>query len=398
MPRPSPFHSRTSALCESHSWIDWSGFLSANSYELDHVHEYNAVRTSCGLFDISPLFKYRLQGSGALALLNRIATRDISKCRIGQAMYTVWCDDQGKIIDDGTVVRTGDDSYQLTAAIPTFCWLDDNALGLDVAIEDATHLLGGLSLQGPTSRDLLQELARTDLSSLKYFHAIQDEIAGLPVWISRTGYTGDLGFEIFVDSGNAEALWDAIYEIGHRYGMQPAGNTALEMLRIEAGLLLIDVDFTSAKQTIFEVEKTTPYELGLGWAVHLEKDYFIGRDALRAEKPREPDWETVGLQLDIEALEKIYAKFGMPLHLPYTAWTGAVPIYADEDRRRYIGKATSGAWSPILKKYIAIARVKPPDVSGDSRIFVEVTVASRRFAIPAKVVKRPFFDPPRKKG
>jgi aminomethyltransferase len=397
MPRKSPFHARTTELCTSQNWQEWSGYFSADSYELDHMREYNAVRTTTALFDVSPLFKYHLHGRDAARLLDRVVTRDVSKCRIGQVQYTTWCDDDGKIIDDGTLARIGEDAYRLTAAMPTLDWLQDNALGLEVEIEDVTHEFGALALQGPTSRDLLQQLTAADLGRLPYFHIVENEVAGAPVRISRTGYTGDLGFEIFVETRYAEQVWDALADTGRAYGMQPAGNVALDVVRIEAGLLLIDVDFVSSAHTFFEVQKSTPYELGLGWTVKLGKDSFVGCDALRKEKARGPTWETVGLVVDILALEKIYADYSMPLHLPYTSWTSAVPVYAREEPGEPIGKATSGAWSPILKLYVVIARVRPQHAHLGTRIFVEETVEGRRYPVPATVVKLPFFDPARKK-
>jgi len=397
MPRKSPFHARTTELCTSQNWHEWSGYFSANSYALDHMREYNAVRTTAALFDVTPLFKYHVRGRDAGRLLDRVVTRDVSKCRQGQVLYTSWCDDDGKIIDDGTLARIGDDAYRLTAAIPTIDWLQDNALGFDAAIEDVTHEYGGLSLQGPTSRDLLQKLTRADLGKLRYFHFVDDEIAGCPVRISRTGYTGDLGYEIFLEAQHGERVWDAIMDLGHAYKLQPAGNTALDVVRVEAGLLLIEVDFVSAAGTIFEVQKSTPYELGLGWTVKLDKAPFIGREALRAEKARGPKWATVGLVVDIHALEKVYASYAMPLHLPYTSWNDAVPVYASDRGGEPIGKATSGTWSPILKQYVVIARVSPQHAKKGGRLFVEETVEGRRYPIPSTVVDMPFFDPPRKK-
>jgi aminomethyltransferase len=321
MPRPTPFHARTSVRCESQSWQEWSGFLSANSYELDHIHEYNAVRTACALFDISPLFKYQVHGPGAVRLLDRVLTRDVARLAVGQVSYTTWCDDEGKIVDDGTVTRLGPDLYRLTAAIPTLDWLEDNDLGIGAAIEDVSEALAALSLQGPTSRSLLQRLAETDLGALRYFRQLETRLAGIPVSISRTGYTGDLGYEIFVDPGWAERLWDELLEAGRAFNLRPAGNLAQDMLRIEAGLLLIDVDFVSSSRTLFAVQKSTPFELGLGFTVALGKDFFVGQEALRREKESGPKQTTVGLVVDVVALEKIYAGFGMPLHLPYHAWS-----------------------------------------------------------------------------
>jgi len=397
MPRHTPFHSRTGTLCSSQSWQEWSGFLSANMYELDHIHEYNAVRISCGLFDISPLYKYAIRGREALGLLDRIATRDVSKCRVGKAMYTTWCDDEGKIIDDGTIARLGEDHYRLTAAIPTLTWLQDNALGFDVSIEDTSEQFAGISIQGPTSRGVLGEISDADLAGLPYFGVLEGKVAGVPAQISRTGYTGDLGYEVFVAPGDAETLWDAVMESGASYALRPAGNVALEMVRIEAGLLLIDADFHSAKQTFFAVQKSTPYELGLGWTVKLDKRYFVGQEALRREHERGPVKTTVGLEVDINALERIYARFGMPLHLPYTAWNDEIPIYADEERREHVGKATSGTWSPILKKYVVIARVQSGHGKLGGRLQIEMSVEGERFTVPATVVRMPFFDPPRKR-
>jgi aminomethyltransferase len=366
-------------------------------YELDHIHEYNTIRMGCGLFDISPLFKYIVRGKGAEALLNRMVLRDVSRCRVGQVIYTGWCEDDGKIIDDGTIARLSEDCFRITAAIPTLYWLEDNATGFDVEIEDVSEAYGALALQGPTSRDLLQQLADADLSGLGYFHVVETKLAGIPTSLSRTGYTGDLGYEIFVEPQDAEALYDALMDKGPDYKMQPTGNVALDMARIEAGLLLIDVDFQSAAKTIFGVQKTTPYELGLGWMVKLGKPHFVGQKALRNEKQRGPAWATAGLEVDVTALEKLYSQFSMPLHLPYSSWNDQLPVYADDDKRQHIGRATSGTWSPVMKRYVAIARVKPQYAKLGTRVYFEETIEAQRFAVPATVVKMPFFDPPRKK-
>ncbi len=394
MPRRTPFFSRTSALCESQSWVEWSGFLSANLYELNHTHEYYAIRTACALLDISPLYKYHVHGRDAMKLLNRIVTRDVSKLAIGQVMYTPWCNDDGKVIDDGTIARLDEIFFRMTAADPSLGWLEENAIGLQVTIDDVSDELASLALQGPTSRDVLQTMTETDLSRLKYFHLMRANLTGIPVEISRTGYTGDLGFEIWVAPQHAEELWDALMDAGRGYGIRAAGNLALDMARIEAGLLLIAVDFVSSKKTMFEIQKSTPYELGLGWTVKLEKQHFNGQAALKREHTRGPQWVTIGIQVQLSALEKIYREFGMPLQLPYNAWNVAVPIYADG---RQIGKATSGAWSPLLKKYIAIARVLPQYAELGTRVAMEVTVEAQRKHADAVVVKMPFFEPERKR-
>jgi len=398
MLKPTPFHSRTSALCQGQSWSNWAGFLAATTYEPDHLHEYNAVRTGSGLFDVSPLFKYDIRGSDALALVNRVSVRDLSKCRIGQVYYAVWCNDKGMIFDDGTISRLGEDHFRMTAAIPTLFWLQDNALGLDVAIEDVSDQYAAVALQGPTSRDLLQSLTDVDLGGLRFFRCTNATVAGAPALITRTGFTGDLGYEIFVRPDDAENLWDAMMEISGEFQMLPAGLGSLDLLRIEAGLISIDSDFISVTQTIFPVQQVSPFELGLGWMVNLDREFFVGRDALRHEKAHGSRSNTVGLELDVTVLEKAYAEYGMPLHLPYTAWGAAVPIYADEPQKHSIGRGTCGMWSPVLKKYIVIARVKPEYAKLGNLIWIEEMVEARSYSIPARVVEMPFYDPPQKRG
>jgi len=395
MPRRTPFFSRTSALCESQSWQEWSGFLSANQYELTHTHEYYAIRTAAALFDVSPLYKYHVYGRDAARLLNRVVTRDVGQCAVGQVMYTPWCDDKGKVIDDGTLARLDDTLFRLTAADPTLRWLEDNALGLDARVEDVTESLAALSLQGPTSRDLLSRLTDYELRELKYFRLAPISLAGVPVTLSRTGFTGDLGYEIWIEPQHAETVWDALLDVGQRYRLRAAGNLALDMARIEAGLLLIAADFNSSKKVMFEIQKSTPFELGLGWTVKLDKDNFVGKAALKREARQGSAWATVGLEIQLPSLESVYRSFGMPLQLPDRSWTSAVPVYATG---RHIGKATSGTWSPLLKKYIALARLKPAYARPGTRVWMEVTVEAHRKYVEALVVETPFFAPERKKN
>jgi aminomethyltransferase len=367
-------------------------------YELDHMMEYNAVRTACGLFDVSPLYKYHVHGPDALHLLNRVVTRDVARLRVGQVYYTPWCDDAGKMVDDGTLARLDDDFYRLTAAEPTAAWLEDNAFGLEVTIEDVTDEVAALALQGPTSRAVLQSLTEMELDGLGYFRAASCRLAGIPAVLSRTGYTGDLGYEIWVEPQQAEGLWDALLEAGVPYKLRPTGMVALDMLRIEAGLILVDIDFVSARKTMFEIQKSSPYELGLGWTVKLDKDYFVGQAALKAEKEQGSPLEMVGLEVDIAALERLYDQFGMPLHLPYQSWNDALPVYGSADQRRHIGRATSGTWSPILKKYVVMARIRPEYARIGRTVYLETTIEAHRLPVPAVVVKMPFFDPVRKRG
>jgi aminomethyltransferase len=390
--RLTPFYPRTSELCDPYNWSLWKNWLLADMYAPDHIQEYFAVRTACGAFDMSPIPKYHIYGPDAVRYLDRIVTQDVSRCAVGQVLYSPWCDDDGKIIDDGILARLEEYSFRLTAGDPCLYWLEDNVTNLNVTIEDVTGL-GTLALQGPFSRDLLKTITDADLDNLRYFRIIEAELTGIPVEISRTGYTGDLGYEIWVQPDKAVQLWDAIFETGQDYSLVPFGDFALEMARIEAGLLLTEVDYNSTKKVVYDFEKSSPLELGLGWAVKLDKEHFIGQRALQQEQARGPAWKTMGLEVDLQSLEAVFAEFGMPLYLPYEAWNEAVPVYANT---KQIGKATSGLWSPMLKKYIAIARLRPQFAQPGTQVELEVTIDAQRKQARATVVKMPFFNPPRK--
>ena len=395
MLRGTPFHSRTSALSEGQAWRRWSGYVVASAYELLHDREYHAIRSSAALFDVSPLFKYLISGPDSVRLLDRVVTRDVTKCKVGQVMYTPWCDAAGKVIDDGTISRLGEQTFRLTAADPNIRWLHANAPGLKVSIEDVSDSTAALSLQGPASREILKQLADTDLDSLKYFRLASAQVRDIPVTISRTGYTGDLGYEIWVDAQHAESLWDAFIEAGTPYGITPAGMLALDLARIEAGLLLIEVDYISAHRALIEAQKSSPHELNLGWAVSLDKGNFIGKNALVAEKARGPAWQFVGLEVDWESLEKLYTEVGLPPQLPTFAWRTSVPVYAGG---RQVGYASSGCWSPLLKKTIALAHLESAHAQPGAPVMMEVTVEHRRKQASAHVTQTPFFNPERKRG
>lgn len=314
--RETPFHPRTSQLSDIYNWSLWRDWLMPDMYAPDHIQEYFAIRTACGAFDMSPIPKYHIHGPDAEKFLNRIVTQDVARCTVGQVLYTPWCDDHGKIMDDGLLVRLAENSYRLTTGDPWLHWLEDNKARLDVRIEEITGM-GLLAVQGPFSRDLLKNLTNADLDHLQYFRVEKAEVAGQSVEISRTGYTGDLGYEIWVEPVDALRLWDAIFDEGQNYSLIPFGDYALEMARIEAGLLLLYVDFLSSKKAVYPFEKSSPLELNLSWAVHLNKDYFIGQKALEKEKTIGPAWKTVGLEVDLFALEEMYADFDIELHLPY---------------------------------------------------------------------------------
>jgi aminomethyltransferase len=394
MPIGTAFHERTLPLCESLSYRDWSGYYAVSSYEAHHEHEYNAIRNASALIDISPLFKYRVEGPEATRLVDRVVTRDLRKVSVGQVIYTPWCDERGHVIDDGTVSRLAENKYRWTAADPSLRWLTQNAAGLKVEIEDISESTSALALQGPTSGRLLRELVRgADIAGLKYFRVAACEIAGVSVDVSRTGYTGDLGYEIWIPSREAVKVWDALVEAGRAFDIHPAGMLALDVARIEAGLLLIDVDFHGSKKALIESQKYSPFEMGLGRLVNLDKARFVGQSALIEEKRRGHAREIVGLEVDWIAVERLYEAAGLPPTVSAIASRVAVPVYVGGAQT---GRATSTTWSPTLKKLIALATVRREHSKPGTRLEIEYTVEAIRHRVGASVVKTPFFNPKRK--
>jgi aminomethyltransferase len=393
MPIGTPLHDRTLALCESLNYREWAGYYAVSAYESHHEHEYNAIRNAAALIDVSPLFKYMVAGRDAARFVDRIITRDVAKMAVGQVYYTPWCDERGRVIDDGTVSRLGEQAFRWTAADPNLRWFRQNAAGLDVGIEEVSEQVAALSLQGPTSARVLRAVADADIDTLKYFRVTSGTIAGVKVDISRTGYTGDLGYEIWIPAEDAVKVWDALMKGGGPFDIKPAGMLALDVSRVEAGLLLIEVDFFSSKKAMTAAQAYTPYELGLGRLVSLEKARFIGQQALRAEHQRGHARQIVGLEIDWPEVEAIYEKLGLAPAVGATASRVAVPVYRG---RRQVGRATTTTWSPVLKRMIALATVDRPHYDEGSTLQVEVTVEAVRHRVKATVVKTPLFNPARK--
>jgi aminomethyltransferase len=394
MPIGTPVHDRTFALCERLNYREWSGYYTVSAYETHHDHEYNAIRNATALIDISPLFKYRLTGKDATRLVDRIITRDMQKVSVGQVIYTPWCDEQGKVIDDGTVSRLEENVYRWTAADPSLRWFTQNAAGLDVRIEDISEAVAALAVQGPTSGRMLTQIVEgADIENLKYFRVTKGRIARIPVEISRTGYTGDLGYEVWVPSADALLIWDTLIEQGKAFDIKPAGMLALDVARIEAGLLLIDIDFNSSKKALIEPQKYSPFEMGLGRLVSLEKNRFIGQSALSVEQKRDPAKQIVGVEIDWPAVETIYERVGLPPAVSPIASRVAVPVYNNGTQ---LGKATSTTWSPTLKKMIALATLKNEFTKPGSGVEIEITVEAQRYRVPAIVTKTPFYNPKHK--
>lgn len=406
MPRKSPFHPRTSALCHSLLWKEWSGIAAVRAFDGHSEEEYFGIRQKAGVLDVSPLCKYDVSGPGAAALLSRVFSRDIEKLAERRVTYGLLVDADGKVLDDGTCAHLEGGRFRLCTSERWEAWLHRHARGLDVRIEDTTDQLAALAIQGPLARDCVGPLVDFDLGQMPFFRTRATKIAGVRGWISRTGYTGDLGYELFVDAGDALRVWDALMEAGAPFGLTPFGLDALDVARIEAGFILQGVDYFSARSAAIPSRKSTPDEVGLGSCVELDRTTrFVGQDAI--ERERQPvraaaagagsDWDLVGLELDWAELERLYHSYGLPPHLAPVSSRQAIPVYA-EDGRSQIGQVTSHTWSPVLKRYIGLATVRRMYNPLGTVVRVEQTVEYERRTVRASVVPRTFFDPPRKKA
>ncbi len=395
MPVGTPFYSRTSILSQSQNWRVWSGYFVASSYDLLHDYEYHAIRNSAAVIDVSPLYKYEVSGRDALKLVDRVITREASKCAVGQALYTCLCDDEGKVIQDGTVFRLAEDHFRFNLAEPSLRWLHLNSVGLDVKLQDVSEQIAALAVQGPSSFKILERVVDAELAKLRFFRLASGTIQNIPVIVSRTGYTGDLGYELWLPAQRAGEVWDILMEAGNVFGIKPAGMLALDIARLEAGFILLEVDYISSEKALIPSQKYSPFEISLGWTVDLKKDYFVGSKALRDENGRGPGRQIVGLEIDLRDFEQLYQAVGLPPQIPLTAWRGGVPVYHGE---RQVGYATTGAWSPVLKKYIALATVGSDFNQLGTQLDLEVTVEYKHKTTGATVAKLPFYDPPRKRA
>lgn len=399
MPRPTPFHPRTQALCESHLYKHWAGFLAVRHFDESPEREYNAVRQGAGLLDVSPLFKYRVSGPDAGRFLDYALVKAVSKLKVHRVTYVCWCDDEGKVLDDGTCWRLSKTSYRLTSASPSWFWFTRLASGFDVEILDESESLAALALQGPMSRRILELASGRDLAGLKFFGWTPLELDGpagrVALEVSRTGYTGDLGYELWVDPSSALPLWDNLMAAGKPLGIWPIGLDTLDIARIEAGFILQGCDYHSAHDTAHPASKASPYELGLGRLVELERLPFVGQRALRDEHRRGSTWAFVGIVIDWDALEAAFDRHDLPPSLPGAAWRTRVPLYRG---MRQVGYASSGCWSPILKQNLALASVFTEVASPGTELDFEILADWERTKIPCRVTALPFFDPPRKRA
>jgi aminomethyltransferase len=391
----TPFHERTSRLSVPQNWRRWAGHIVLGSYEPSLDREYWAIRDGAALIDVSPLMKYIVEGPDAARLLHKVTTRDIHKLAVGQVCYTGWCDDDGKLIDDGTVARLQEQRFRMTSAEPSLRWLTMNAVGMDVQVGEVTDQVAALSLQGPKSRAVLNRVCAESLDKLKYFRLADTSIGNVPVSVSRTGYTGDLGYEIWMDAEHALPVWDALMQAGNDYGITPCGILAMDMARVEAGLFMLDVDYTASTHAWIAGQKSSPLEMGLEWAVALDKKgYFVGRRALEREKREGSSWKLMGFEIAWEGLEKLYADVGLPPQIPAMAVRASLPVMKDGTQ---VGYASTSTWSPVLKKYIALVHLQRPFYEPGTRLTMEVTVEHHRRHAPGTVVKLPFYEPAWKK-
>jgi aminomethyltransferase len=395
------FHPRTAPLNRKMQWREWSGYYASSVYADAHDIEYNAIREAAALIDVSPLYKYVVAGPDAERLVDRVITRDATRIPVGGVVYTPWCDEHGKVVDDGTIHRLDEDRYRWTAADPQLRWLSLNAAGLDVDITEETETTAALALQGPLSRAVLEAATETSFEDLRYFRrrGAKLPLGGrrrIPIDVSRTGYTGDLGYELWIPAAHAVAAWDAITAAGRPYGLRPAGMLALDVVRLEAGLILLEVDYTSSRHALNPEQSYSPFEIGLGRLVHLDAGPFVGSLALQREQAAGgPPRRLVGLRLDWYGIEGLYDAQGLPPAISPVVDRSPVPVFAGG---RQVGKVTSLGWSPILKQAIALASVPAAHEAVGTRVTVEWTVEGRRGRVEAEVVELPFLDLPRKRA
>jgi len=390
------FYPRQQELNKKQVWGEWAGYFSPAVYADFHDIEYSAIREAAAVIDTSPLYKYVIAGPDATRLLDRVITRDATKMQVDQVIYTPWCDEHGKMLDDGTVTRLGEQEYRITAADPCYRWFLLNATGLDAEVRDVSEQLAGLALQGKLSREVLEAATRQDWTDVRYFRHRRSEIGGVEVSVTRTGYTGDRGYEIWIPVEGALEVWDAVFEAGAAYGIFPAGIRALDVARVEAGLILLDAEYTSARHAIAPEQSYSPFELGLGRLVDFGKAAeFTGRRALLAEqRAGGPPRRLVGLELEWAGIEGMFAKHGLASMISPFVDRSQVPVYKDN---KQVGRATSITWGTTIKKMVGFGSLDKTLEKVGSRVSVEYTVEGERGKVAATVVPLPFLDLQRKR-
>ncbi len=376
----SPFYSRQKPLNHLKEWGRWADYLSPRAYTCSAM-EYFACRNACTVFDLTPMSKYRISGKDALPYLNRLVTREVSKIKSNRVGYCMWCTDEGQAIDDGTIFHLAEDDYRLCSQERHLDWLLTNTIGFDVLVIDETHEVAALALQGPTSCATLRKMGLEGIENMKMFDIMQFAFEGSQLTVSRTGFTGDLGYELWIDPGHAEVLWDRLFEAGQLHGIQAMGDEALQMLRVEAGFIQCRHDFMPAHATVRNGHTRSPFELGLGWLVDFNKPVFNGRKALLAQRKNGHRYKLV--KLDIDGNKPAYDS------------------YVFTKNKKQIGTVTSATWSPSAKASIALATLETPHGKPGDELLVEIYYQKElkwsRVMARARVVKDVFYDPPRKR-
>lgn len=383
--KKTPFHHRIEPLMMGNGWIRWQGYYSPAFYESPQS-EYFAVRNGAAVYDISPLIKYAIQGRDAARFANYLVTRDLTKVKSMTAAYTAWCDDDGRMIEEGTIFRLGPNDFILNAALHQLHWLSEASYGFDVEIGEISDDFCGLSLQGPTSRDILKLLGVAGIEKLAHFGIMETVVDGHWLRIDRAGFTGDLGYELWVEPADADWLWETLFRIGDPYKIAPMGSQALDMTRIEAGFLLVDADYTGAQHAVRPTSRVSPLEAGIGWAVGLKKDqYFVGKRALQKERAENLSRHIL-IGIEIEGRKPAPGAF----------------VYADTAAKHELGLTTSAMWSPLLKKNIAFAKVPPRFAKPGTEMWIEIWYPKEhkieRSMVKCWATNRMFFDPLRKKA
>jgi len=393
---PTAFFPRQEALNTKMAWGEWSGYFSVPVYADFHDIEYSAIREAAAVIDVSPLYKYVVSGPDAQRLLDRVMTRDVTNLRVDRVFYSPWCDEEGKVLDDGTIARLDDSTYRITAADPSYRWFVLNATGLDVEIDDVSDRTAALALQGRLSREVLQDATRQDWTDLKYFGRRASEIGGVAVDVTRTGYTGDRGYELWMAADEALPVWDELFEVGERYGIFPVGIDAMDVARVEAGLILIEAEYTSARHAVAPEQQYSPFELGFESLVDLDKaTVFTGRRALRAERAAGgPDRRLVGLELDWSGIEGMFAKHGQAPAISPFVHRAPVPVYKEG---KQVGRATSITWGTTIKKMVGFGSIDRKHSKAGTRLSVEWSVEGERGKVAATVVPLPFLELERKR-
>ncbi len=378
----SPFYPRLEKIDRLYTWHNWKGYRSADAYTSAEL-EYFAIRNSTAVFDLSPMTKYRITGPDSRIYMDRFVTRDmLNKVGPGRVAYAAWCNDNGQVIDDGTVFHLREGEYRLCSQERHLSWLMASAIGMNVTIREETADFAALAVQGPTSYSVLKNLGLDGLENLKLFGLTNFEFQGTDLMVSRTGFTGDLGYELWIDSNKAIDLWDALFEAGKLHGIRAIGTEALELARIEAGYLAAHEEFLPADETVRTGRSRSPFELGLDWLVDFKKPNFNGRRALAEEKRNGSTWRLV--KLDIEG--------NKPATHSY--------IFADKRGKKNIGFITSATWSPVCKQNIALGTVRCPHGKPGDTVHVEIYYQREmhwsRVMAAATVVAKPFWNPPRR--